>query len=78
MKKVMGKRECICEADGLVGWLRPRMKGDGKARTRLKGDGGNRRFARGRLRTRVTRKSEADGLVGWLRPRMKGDGEAGL
>ena len=54
------------------------MKGDGKARTRVKGDGGNRRFARGRLRTRVTRKSEADGLVGWLRPRMKGDGEAGL
>ena len=34
------------EAVGLVGWLRPRMKGDGKARTRLKGDGGNRRFAK--------------------------------
>ena len=74
----MGKRECICEADGLVGWLRPRMKGDGEARARLKGEWGNRRVARGRLRTRVTRKSEADGLVGWLRPRMKGDGEAGL
>jgi hypothetical protein len=51
-------------------------EGDGKARTRVKGDGGKRRFARGRLWTRVMRESEADGLVGWLRPRMQGDGEA--